>query len=91
MKRVLLLILPISLFAKVHYAKVEPFETITLKSAVSAQVIEAKTSLEGKKIKKSTIIKLDDKLDRIKIKSSQNSIKLIKKYVKYKSKDTLSS
>jgi len=77
MKKLLLLLLPISLFAKVHYAKVEPFETITLKSAVSAQVTLAKTKLEGKKITKSTIIKLDDKLDRVKIKSSKESIKLI--------------
>jgi hypothetical protein len=77
MKKLLLLLLPLSLFAKVHYAKVQPLETITLKSAVSAQVIQAKITLEGTTVKKSTIIKLDDKLDKIKITSSKKSIQLI--------------
>jgi len=77
MKKLLLLLLPLSLFAKVHYAKVQPLETITLKSAVSAQVTQAKIKLEGKNITKSTIIKLDDRLDRTKITSSKESIKLI--------------
>jgi hypothetical protein len=82
MKKIFLLLLPLSLLAKVHYAKVEPFENITLKSSVSAQVIQAKIELEGKDIVKSTIIKLDDKLDKIKIKSSQNSINLINHMLK---------
>jgi hypothetical protein len=77
MKYLLLLLTPLLLFSKVHYAKVEPLETITLKSAVSAQVTLAKISLEGTKISNSTLIKLDDKLDLIKIKSSKASLKLI--------------
>ena len=82
MKYILILFLPISVFAKIHYAKVEPFESITLKSAVSAQVTMAKIDLEGRKISNSTLIKLDDKLDRIKIKSSKSSLQLINSMLK---------
>jgi multidrug resistance efflux pump len=77
MKTIILLLTPLFLFAKVHYAKVEPYETITLKSAVSAQVTKAKLLLEGEKIESETIIKLDDKLDTIKLNSSRASLKLI--------------
>jgi multidrug efflux pump subunit AcrA (membrane-fusion protein) len=81
MKLLLLLLTPLLLFSKVHYAKVEPLETITLKAAVSAQVTLAKTSLEGTKISTSTIVKLDDKLDIIKIKSSKASLKLLQSMI----------
>jgi len=74
---IFILLLPLSLIAKVHYAKVEPLETLTLKSAVSAQVTLAKSKLEGTNISHGTIIKLDDKLDLIKLKSSRASLKLI--------------
>jgi len=82
MRTLLLLLPPLFLFAKVHYAKLEPLETLTLKSAVSAQVTLAKLNLEGTRVSKSTIIKLDDKLDRIKLKSSKFSINLINSMIK---------
>jgi hypothetical protein len=80
MKYILLLLTPIFLFAKVHYAKVEPYETITLKAAVSAQVTKANTSLEGTTVSV-TIIKLDDKLDRIKLSSSKSSLNLVQSMI----------
>ena len=82
MKYIFLLLTPILLSAKVHYAKVEPFEKITLKSAVSAQVTEAKLSLEGTTVSSNTIIQLDAKLDKIKLSSSQSSLKLINSMLK---------
>jgi len=81
-KLLLILLLPLSLVAKVHYAKVEPLETLTLKSAVSAQVTLVKIKLEGTKVSNSTIIKLDDKLDHIKLKSSKSSINLVNSMIK---------
>ncbi len=77
----LLLITPLVLFAKVHYAKVEPFEEITLKSAVSAQVTMTKLALEGTNISKSTIIKLDQKMDNIDLRSTKDGLKLIKSMI----------
>jgi multidrug resistance efflux pump len=82
MKYIFLLLTPLVLFSKVHYAKVEPLETTTLKSAVSAQVTEAKLSLEGTTVLGKNIILLDEKLDKIKLKSSQSSLKLINSMIK---------
>ncbi len=81
MRYILLLLTPLLLFSKVHYAKVEPLESITLKSAVSAQVLEAKIALEGRRVKADTIIRLDDKLDKIKLSSSRASLKLIESMI----------
>ncbi len=78
MRKLLLLLTPIFLFAKVHYAKLEPYETITLKSAISAQVIQSNIALEGKIIKDRAIIELDSKLDRIKLSSDRKALLLIK-------------
>ncbi len=77
MRYLFLLLMPLLLFSKVYYAKVEPFENITLKSAVSAQVMHTKIALEGSNVTSSTIIQLDDDLDKIKLTSSQDSLKLI--------------
>ena len=82
MKYIFFLLTPLLLFSKVHYAKVEPFESITLKSAVSAQVTEAKLKLEGTNVLSRTIIQLDDKLDKIKLASSKSSLKLINNMIK---------
>ncbi len=81
MKYLFILVTPILIFAKVHYAKVEPYETITLKAAVSAQVTKADITLEGSSVN-ATIIKLDDKLDLIKVNSSKASLKLIQSMIK---------
>ena len=78
MRYLLLLLTPLLIFAKVHYAKVEPYESITLKSAVLAQVTETKLELEGQTVKNSKIIQLDDRLDKIKLSSDREALKLIK-------------
>jgi multidrug resistance efflux pump len=90
MKYFYLLLTPLFLYSKVHYAKVEPYENITLKSAVSAQVTEVKTPLEGTNITSGSIIKLDSKLDNIKLTSSQSSLKLINSMIQT-NKNILSS
>jgi len=82
MKLLLLLLSPLFLLAKVHYAKIQPVETITLKSAVSAQVTGVKIHLEGTEVSSNTIIQLDKNLDKIKLNSSYASLKLIKSMLK---------
>lgn len=77
MKYLLILLAPLVVLAKVHYAKVEPYETITLKSAVSGQVMVSKLPLEGTTVKNRTIIHIDDALDKVDLASSQQSLKLI--------------
>ncbi len=78
MRKLLLILTPIFIFAKVHYAKLEPYETITLKSAISAQVIQSNIALEGKIIKDRVVIRLDSKLDKIKLSSNRKALELIK-------------
>ena len=82
MRYLILLLSPILIFAKVHYAKVEPYESITLKSAVSAQVVSTKQEEEGKIVKDSVVIQLDDRLDRIKLKSDREALKLVDSMIK---------
>lgn len=77
MKYLLLLLTPLIVFAKVHYAKVEPYETITLKAAVSGQVMVSKLPLEGTTVKDRTIIQIDDALDKVDLDSSKKSLTLI--------------
>ena len=81
MRYLILFLTPLLLFSKVHYAKVEPLESITLKSAVSAQVLEAKIDLEGTRVHSNTIIQLDGKLDKIKLSSSKESLKLVQSMI----------
>ncbi len=76
-RHLLLLLTPILIIAKVHYAKVEPYENIILKSAVSAQVTEVKLNLEGTTVEDEIIIQLDSQLNEIELASHQNSLQLI--------------
>ncbi len=49
MKTLILLSIPILLLSKVYYSKVEPYETYTIKSSASGEVVLSKIELEGKK------------------------------------------
>lgn len=68
---------PLFLFAKIHYAKVEPYQSIVLKSSVNALVLEVDLSLEGKMLKEKKVITLDARLDKKQLLSSTKSIKLL--------------
>jgi len=78
MKKVLLLfILPWLLLAKVHYAKVEPYESVTLKAAVSGLVLEVDLNAEGTLVDGKRVIHLDDLLDQTNLKDTTESIDLL--------------
>lgn len=78
MKILLLIFAPLLLLAKVHYAKVEPYESAVLKSAVSALVIDVDLESEGKMIERKRVIYLDDGLDRVNLKTSEESVLLLR-------------
>ena len=63
--------------AKIHYAKVEPYESIILKSAVSALVLEVDLESEGTLVKGKRVIYLDDTLDHANFMSAKKSLKLL--------------
>ena len=69
MKILLLLFTPLFIFAKVHYAKVEPYESVTLKSAVSELVLDVDLEAEGSVVDQKRVIYLDDSLDKINLRT----------------------
>ena len=62
------------LLAKVHYAKVEPYESVILKSAVSALVTDVNLEAEGSLVDQKRIIYLDDRLDKINLRTSNENL-----------------
>ena len=77
MKIFLLFITPLLIFAKVHYAKVEPYDSVTLKSAVSGLVLEVDLDAEGTMVQGKRVIHIDDVLDRSNLKDTRQSIVLL--------------
>jgi len=73
----LLLLMPLLLFAKVHYAKVEPYESVTMKSAVSGLVTEVDLGAEGTMVASKRVVHIDDALDIVNLKDTKKSIALL--------------
>lgn len=82
MKLFLLLCTPLLLFAKVHYAKVESYESIVLKSAVSALVMDVDLEAEGSVVDQKRVIYLDDHLDKINLKTSNENLLILHETLK---------
>jgi len=81
MKKMLLLLAPLFIFAKVHYAKVEPYNSVVLKSSVAGLVIGVDLDAEGSIISK-RIIHIDDKLDITNLSDTNKSIEFLKEMLK---------
>jgi len=77
MKILILLLAPLFIFAKVHYAKVEPYESVVLKSAVSGLVVDIDLDAEGTLVAGKRVIHIDDALDKTNLKDTKQSIKLL--------------
>ena len=82
MKILLLLFTPLLIFAKVHYAKVEPYESVVLKSAVSALVMDVDLEAEGSVVDQKRVIYLDDRLDKINLKTSNETLLILHETLK---------
>ncbi|HFQ62155.1 MAG TPA: hypothetical protein ENK39_07665 [Epsilonproteobacteria bacterium] len=82
MKWLIVLSLPLLLWSKVHYAKVEPYTSVILKSAVSGLVLEVDLDAEGTLVDSKRVIHLDDTLDKMNLKNSKENIDLLKKMLK---------
>ena len=77
MKILILLVAPLFIFAKVHYAKVEPYESVVLKSAVSGLVVNVDLEAEGTLVSGKKVIHIDDALDKTNLKDTKQSIILL--------------
>ncbi len=84
MKKILLIMLPIIMVAKVHYAKVEPYDSVVLKSAVSAKVLSVDLNSEGRLVANGEVITLDDVIDKQDLKLSQEMLVGLKSSYKRK-------
>ena len=65
------------IWAKAHYARVEPYESVVLKAAVSGQVLEADLDAEGTMVSDARIIHIDDLLDKVKLEDTRQSMGLL--------------
>ena len=81
MKIVIWFLLPLFVFAKVHYAKVEPYDSVVLKSAVSGLVLETDLEAEGTLVEEKRVIHLYDVMDNINLKDSQKSVQLLEQMI----------
>jgi len=77
MKIFILFVLPLLLLSKVHYAKVEPYQSVILKSAVSGLITNVNLDLEGKIVTSERVIHIDDKLDLLNLNDSKQNIILL--------------
>ncbi len=81
-KKLLLLVLPLFLFGKVHYAKVEPLERATIKASVGGAITKVDLSAEGQIAGDDVVIQIDDAMDRASLASSKESLTLFKETLK---------
>ena len=77
MKIILLFISPLWIFAAVHYAKIEPFESVMMKSAVSGLVLDVDLDSEGTMVHGKRVVYIDDALDKINLESSKKNVALL--------------
>lgn len=75
----LALMLPILVLAKIHYTKVEPLEKTIVKSSASGAIVKVDLSSEGKFAGDEVVIQIDDALDKSNLKTSKESLSLLKK------------
>lgn len=83
MKIILICLFTIStIFASEYYAKLEPIESYTVKSAVSGKVIYSNSKIEGLKANNSTIIEIDSLVNKVDLEQSKNKLKYIDEMIK---------
>ena len=79
MKILLLLVTPLLVFSKVHYAKIEPYTSVVLKSAVSGLVLDVDLTSEATIVLGKKVIHIDDTLDVENLSTTEKSIILLNK------------
>ncbi len=87
--RVIFLIFGFSLylFAGVYYAKVEPVESYTIKSAASGKVLNSIQEAEGRVSKGGVIVQLDDMLNKEDLKNSKLKLNVLEEMLKITQKN----
>lgn len=84
---ILAVFMAIGLNASVYYAKVEPLQKYSIKSAASGKVLSSVEKLEGKISDGRVIIHLDDVLNKEDLRNSYDKLKTIKEMIKITNKN----
>ena len=66
-----------SLFANEYYAKLEPFESYSVKSSVSGKVIFSNEKLEGNIAKNDLVIEIDSVVNKIDLEQSLKKLEIM--------------
>ncbi|MCF6201630.1 MAG: hypothetical protein L3J42_05870 [Hydrogenimonas sp.] len=78
---IIILLMLNTLFAKVYYAKVEPFELRIISSNVSGLIIQANEDLIGKVLSSKPYIKIDSIVDTKELKYIKNKLNYIQETI----------
>ena len=70
-------VLPLTLFAQTHYAKLEPVETYQIKSAVSGKVLFADEKMEGRVGSSLPVVKIDDVVEKEQLKALEVTLDVL--------------
>lgn len=76
------ILLCVSLFANEYYAKLEPFESFSVKSSVSGKVTYSNEKVEGNIAKNDLIIEIDSVINTIDLEQSLKKLELINEMIK---------
>ncbi len=84
---ILAILATVGLSANIYYAKVEPLQKYSIKSAVSGKVLTSVDKLEGRVSNGQIIIHLDDVLNKEDLKNSVNKLKILNEMIKITKKN----
>jgi len=90
MKKIyIILLIPIFVFAKIHYAKIEPYKSVELKSSISGLVTDAEVDNEGTFVEQKKIIQVEDILEKENLQEIKNSLKITEQMLAVNQKITI--
>lgn len=75
------ILLTASLFANEYYAKLEPFESYSIKSSVSGKVIFSNEKIEGNIARNDLVIEIDSVVNKVDLEQSLKKLELINQMI----------
>ena len=77
MRKGLWFLVACALWANEHTVMVEPLQIYHIKASVAGQVVKSQEQLEGKEVKDTLVVQLDDAIDKKELRSLQSKLKLL--------------
>lgn len=86
-----LFVLALSLNASIYYAKVDPYESFSIKATASGEIVSVYTEAEGKVSNGGVLIQQDDFLNKKELASSEKKLKSLKRTLELTQKNVNNS